>query len=40
MFNFLASLLTGIANNMAFTSSSACVYWWVDEPTCPKSLIK
>lgn len=37
---FLVSLLAGLGVSAANTGSSACVWWIVDEPKCPKSLIK
>ena len=37
MFNFLASLLTGVSGLVV---DNKCSILWVDEPTCPKSLIK
>ena len=37
MFNLLASLLTGAAG---LVSNSACSLFFLDEPKCPKSLIK
>ena len=38
--NFIASLLSSLGGMFANASSSACVGWWIDEPECPKSLIK
>lgn len=37
---FLLNLLGGFAFLTASTGSSACVAFWIDEPKCPKSLIK
>lgn len=37
MFNFLADLL---ANAAVSLSTSKCALFFMDEPTCPKSLIK
>ena len=37
MFSFLASLLTGAAGLVV---DAECPVLWIDEPTCPKSLIK
>ena len=37
MFSFLANLLTGVTGLVV---DSQCPIIWVDEPTCPKSLIK
>lgn len=36
----MIALLTGIANFVATLGSSACIMFWMDEPTCPKDLIK
>ena len=38
--NFVASLLSALGNMFAGAASNACVAWWIDEPECPKSLIK
>ena len=38
--NFVASLLSSLGSLFAGAASSACVFWWFDEPECPKSLIK
>jgi cyclic lactone autoinducer peptide len=40
MFAFLASILDKAGSLAAGFGSQACVLWWVDEPECPKSLIK
>ena len=37
MFSFLASLLTGVTG---LVTDTKCTWIFVDEPTCPKSLIK
>lgn len=37
---FFASILKALGIGAANTGSQACIYWVVDEPTCPKSLIK
>ena len=37
---FLANLLVDASVAVAETGSSACVFWHVDEPECPESLIK
>ena len=37
MFNFLASLLTGATGLVV---DARCSLLFLDEPTCPKSLIK
>lgn len=36
----LVSLLTKIAGFFATTSSVACAFFFIDEPECPKSLVK
>ena len=36
----IASLLAGVGSFFASLGSQACTWWWVDEPKCPKSLIK
>jgi len=36
----MITLLIGIATIVAKLGSSACVVFWMDEPVCPKSLIK
>lgn len=38
--NFIASLLSSLGGMFANASSTACYLWWLDEPECPKSLIK
>ncbi len=38
--NFVASLLAGLGDMFANAGSQACFYWFLDEPECPKSLIK
>lgn len=38
--SFIASVLSSLGGLFANASSSACVVWWIDEPECPKSLIK
>lgn len=38
--SFIASLLSSLGGMFANASSSACLAWWIDEPECPKSLIK
>lgn len=37
MFSFLASLLTGATS---LVTDNRCIVLWIDEPVCPKSLIK
>lgn len=36
----MLAFLTGIATFVANLGSNACLFLWVDEPECPKSLIK
>lgn len=38
--DFLAKLLANIGLLTADTSTTACPWFWVDEPETPKSLIK
>ena len=38
--SFIASLLSSLGGMFANASSTACYLWWLDEPECPKSLIK
>lgn len=38
--HFLASILSGLGSMFANATSVACDTWWIDEPECPKSLIK
>ncbi len=38
--SFIASLLSSLGGMFANASSVACDIWWLDEPECPKSLIK
>lgn len=38
--SLIVSLLSSLGSMFAGASSSACVVWWIDEPECPKSLIK
>lgn len=37
---FLANILSAIGLTSAATGSQACVYFYLDEPECPESLIK
>jgi len=37
---FLANILSNIGGAIAKTGSNACVVIMIDEPECPKSLIK
>lgn len=36
----MLAFLTGIATFVANLGANACLFLWVDEPECPKSLIK
>lgn len=38
--NFIANILSSLGSAVAETSSNACIFVMVDEPECPKSLIK
>ncbi len=38
--NFLADLLAKLGLGAANTGTQGCVYWFVDEPKMPKSLIE
>lgn len=38
--SFVVSALTSLAGFFANAGSVACMVWWIDEPECPKSLIK
>lgn len=38
--SFVVSALTSLAGLFANVGSVACVVWFLDEPECPKSLIK
>lgn len=40
MKNLFASILSFIGGGVANTGSQACWMLWMDEPDCPKSLIK
>lgn len=40
MGRFFANLLSKMGFGAASVGSQACVFFWVDEPECPKSLIK
>lgn len=37
---FFASILKALGLGAANMGSQACLLWMVDEPKCPKSLIK
>ena len=36
----LANLLAILGIGAANTGSQACMFWYIDEPECPESLIK
>ncbi len=36
----ISSVIATVASFVASLGSSACILFWVDEPECPKSLIK
>ena len=38
--NFLVSLLAGLGKSASNACSTASFWWIMDEPKCPKSLIK
>lgn len=38
--SLVASILSGVGSFFSNLGSQACAWWWVDEPECPKSLIK
>ncbi len=40
MLSLFSNLLETIGNIGSKMGSNACVVWYVDEPECPKSLIK
>ena len=40
MFNLIASILKGVGAFAATMGTNACAFLYVDEPECPKSLIK
>lgn len=40
LMNFFVSLLEGLGSMFASAGSTACLLGWLDEPKCPKSLIK
>lgn len=37
---FLANILSAIGISSAATGSQACLFYYLDEPECPESLIK
>ena len=38
--SFIVSALTSLAGLFANVGSTSCILVWLDEPECPKSLIK
>ena len=40
LMHLLTSLLEGFGSIFANAASVACGFWWLDEPECPKNLIK
>ncbi len=40
MMSLISSALSNIASAVASLGSNACVYFWIDEPECPKNLLK
>lgn len=40
MFDFISNVLSGIGSFASTLGTNACVLWYLDEPECPKSLIK
>lgn len=40
MKQLLANIFAGVGTMAADGESSACIMWYIDEPECPKSLIK
>lgn len=40
MMNFISKILEGIGSIGSSFGTNACFVWYVDEPECPKSLIK
>lgn len=37
---FISNLLAALGIGSAASGSQACFCWFIDEPSCPKSLIK
>ncbi len=37
--NFMANLLAGFAGIVAKGASTCTLWWYLDEPECPKSLL-
>jgi cyclic lactone autoinducer peptide len=40
MFSLVSKALEGIGSLAAGFGTNACVAWYVEEPECPKSLLK
>ncbi len=40
LMHLFSSILAGLGSLFANASSTACWWFWWDEPKCPKSLIK
>lgn len=40
MKELLANIFAGVGTMASDSASSACIMWFIDEPECPKSLIK
>ena len=38
--HLFSSILAGLGSLFANAGSTACIWGWIDEPNCPKSLIK
>ena len=38
--SFIANLLAKLGAGAANTGTQACMYWFIDEPKMPKSLIE
>lgn len=40
MKEILANFFVSVGDALAGVASTACFVWYIDEPECPKSLIK
>lgn len=40
MLSLISNLLEGFGKMASSFGTNACVFWYIDEPECPKSLIK
>ncbi len=40
MNRFFSSILSVLGLNAASVGSQACISFWLDEPECPKTLVK